>query len=125
MKPIKTILTGLFLILSVQFTYAIPQIIVPPRVQISEACKMVLEKHNRQKPNTKKTSFIFKASYGKLREVYPEGNHSPEFPINASHPHLKDKMGWLIIVLRQPDLSHKNIYFLTVDNKITLLDETT
>ena len=125
MKPIKSILIGLSFILSSQFIYGIPQIIENPKIQILDACKSVLAEHNKRKPKSKETSFIIKASYGKLSEVYPKGNVNPDVPLNSRHPKLSDKMGWFVIILRQADLSHKNIYFLTADSKIILLEETT
>lgn len=94
-------------------------------MQIVEVCKILLAHHIKERPKSIETSFVLSASYGKLSEIYPEGNHSKDLPINTNRLDLTDKFGWLVVILRQADLSHKNVYFLTQDSKIILLNETT
>ena len=97
--------------------------IIPPVVSLKETCSLVLDRFTRDlaKNGIKNNSyFIQYAEYGRLSDML-KSNRKFEFDwvdILNENIDLSNNYGWLIIILRSPDLTQSEAYFLCCKNKI-------
>ena len=119
----KRVLILILFISLPRFCIGFSEPIESPAITINEACSFVLNKYAKEtamKGIQNKNHFVLYAEYGTFTNLL-EGSDKlgiERSDILKRNETLSDAYGWLVVVLRSPDLTQSEMYFVSCRNSI-------